>query len=727
MRISFHRFLSHLIFCICLNTTGLFAGFNFSHESSTVRLGNGGSAVSFYLSNNVSGWNGTLHKGANGSIVNTTAKTIGFSDGVFDNNGVRSRLTSTYEPSGTYELTLGNNQYMYAEPGEVAQSVKIDGTNVKIEGQPRFSSAVVFGATATAYFGLQSRLNQNIQFDSGGGNTLYLSDDLHLADDVTVVNNGIIDVKGFGFWFGGKSLTLNNTIEWRNAGDINLSSRIFFDGTWNITDETTVNGHGNVIDVSGGGVFSLAASTTLHLTDVVIKGINNSTFAFGDIGSTVRLSNATFHFPENVTHTTGLFYVDGPATVFMPDTDWAFNGDSNLTVSAVTLWMDEGDKSGVDSIIGNVSMIYSGTVKEIYSTGDMDTMTELANNNSSAIILHENRIDTAEIDITTLEDLVKFIHGPRDFTLSSNTTLTVDTWLSNDRVCTVGANITFDGDKHAINFASNDNNVLNVGANDLTLQNVTLQNFAPSSMSVTTGSITFGTGTIIEMHDNQTLTSSNYTMSCSGAVTLNCHGNELDISGREHGIDILSGGTLTISNARIKGLGGTNGNSYTNNIRCLATDATLTLKNCELVLEDNYTFAQGALNIYQDVVFRAPEMPSGTPLVFAYQSGQAATIRSLGYLKLDRYLTFSYDSSAASKEKIVMEDATSILHLNGCTLYSTHTGLQLTGGRLIIEDKVTVQNEATVQEEAIVLKDPLDIDVLSGGVIDLTEGLLEYQ
>ena len=120
-------------------------------------------------------------------------------------------------------------------------------------------------------------------------------------------------------------------------------------------------------------------------------------------------------------------------------------------------------------------------------------------------------------------------------------------------------------------------------------------------------------------------------------------------------------------------------------------------------------------------------MPAGTSLIFAYQSPQDAIIRSLGHLTLDRYITFSYDSNSARKNKLVMEDATSILHLNGCTLYSTHTGLELTGGRLIVEDKVTVQNEASTVDEAMVLKDPLEVDVLSGAIFDLVGGLIEHQ
>ncbi|MCK4499251.1 hypothetical protein KAU11_02035, partial [Candidatus Babeliales bacterium] len=294
-------------------------------------------------------------------------------------------------------------------------------------------------------------------------------------------------------------------------------------------------------------------------------------------------------------------------------------------------------------------------------------------------------------------------------------------------VLTLGASLTISGSDHSITFAKDDPGLIDAAGNALTFEDVVLRDFSPSSLSLSGGSVLFGDGTTVEMSDNTSLLASDYTMSFDGYTELNCFGNEFDISQMEHAMDVLVGSTLVINNARIKGLGGSSGTSYINNLKCLGPDSTLALNNCELLMEDNYSFTEGYLSIYQDTSISGPENPAGTPLVFAYQSPQVATIHSTGKLMLDRYITFSYDPPVAQKDLLVMEDATSILHLNGCTLFSTATGLELTGGRLIVEDKVTIQNDATSQSEAMVLKDPLEIDVLSGGVFDLTLGLLEYQ
>jgi hypothetical protein len=845
----------------------------FSNRTAAINLKDG---ASFSLGSAITNFNGMLIKDSNASI---SGSNITFSNGSFEEDGSKTTLSATLNPT-TDKILLNGSKRLRADPGIVFKGINVSGSNNRLEGQPVLTGALTFDANATLTIALNGAMNQNIQFDAGGTNTLLLEGDLFLTDDVTIVNDGTIDVNGRDFWFGGKEITLTNDIYWLNAGAVNLTGRLNQSGRWAINSETTVNGHGNVLDISA-GYFDIKASTTLHLVDMFLAGVKGSTFVTGDDGSTVRMSNVTMQLIENSTYTQGLFYIDGPGTVYLPNYTWALNGNSELTVSAVTLWKDRTGSALIGDITGNLTMVYNGTCKApasgaadvsaleslvatvswatIENENDINDLQTLVSTVSLATIENENDITNLqtlvstvslatienenditnlqtlvstvslatienenditnlqtlvstvslatienenditnlqtlvstvslatienenditnlqtlvstvslatienenditnlqtlvstvslatienENDITNLqtlvstvslatienEDLLKFIHGPRDYTISSNMTLSVNTWMSNDHVFTIGSNLTIDGDKHEMSFASGDENVISIGSNSLTLQNIKLKNFFPKALSVTTGSISFGDGTIIDISDNVSLPSTNYTMSLNGDVKMFCHGNEVDISQMEHAMDVQAGSTLSIYNARISGLGGTSGTANPNNLKCVGPDSTLTLSNCELVMENDFSFTEGYMNVYQDVAIRGPETTPGTQLVFAYKSPQDTTIRSLGRLKIDRNVTFSYDSDAASKNKIVMEDSTSTLHLNGCTLYSTHTGLQLTGGRLIVEDKVTVQNEAATLDEAMVLKDPLEVDVLSGGVFDLV-GLLDYQ
>jgi len=194
--------------------------------------------------------------------------------------------------------------------------------------------------------------------------------------------------------------------------------------------------------------------------------------------------------------------------------------------------------------------------------------------------------------------------------------------------------------------------------------------------------------------------------------TVDCHGCQLDL--RPGGsLYVASGADLTLKNAHLVGM-------KDDNLLCLSGSSRVRLVNSSLLLSGNYTINQGIIDVYLE------NKITGTGQ-FSYQSAQDLTIRSKSKLFIDRNITFSYDSSAAAKDKLVFEDSSSILHLNGCTVHSTHTGLELTGGRVIIEDKVAFQNEAVNRAEATVFKEPLEVDVLSGGILDLTDGIFEHE
>ena len=89
-----------------------------------------------------------------------------------------------------------------------------------------------------------------------------------------------------------------------------------------------------------------------------------------------------------------------------------------------------------------------------------------------------------------------------------------------------------------------------------------------------------------------------------------------------------------------------------------------------------------------------------------------------------------------------MTDRTSKIYLNGCSLYSTPTGLQLTKGTLIVDHKNYLYNQdgeingsgpaATSVSQAITFGDgnadnDLNIEIMPGGNIELMSGRLLYQ
>jgi len=178
------------------------------------------------------------------------------------------------------------------------------------------------------------------------------------------------------------------------------------------------------------------------------------------------------------------------------------------------------------------------------------------------------------------------------------------------------------------------------------------------------------------------------------------------ITGRGNGLSIVDGGgvvihpdsTLTLEDMEFQNLEHTN-------LRCLTDSASLVLKNALLTLSSDYTFSRGS------ILFDADTTISGTN-AFIYTSNVGSTIDSNSSLIIDQGVTFSYAPMGPYRNLVFMPDPTAILYLDGCTLVSTRTGLQLSGGTLAIDNAVTMSSQARFYAEGISLKSDLTVDLL---------------
>ena len=182
-------------------------------------------------------------------------------------------------------------------------------------------------------------------------------------------------------------------------------------------------------------------------------------------------------------------------------------------------------------------------------------------------------------------------------------------------------------------------------------------------------------------------------------------------------IDITSGSELKIINTKIKGLKDTN-------LKCLANDAFITIRNSKLYLNHNFEFATGSILFKMDVTI------SGTNQ-FLYSSIMTTSIDSDSTLIIKPGITFKYAPQSSNRNLLYMTDQTSNLFLNGCTLHSTKTGLQLTNGTLTIDNKVTFSGEGIYQSEAICFgnnnaQNNLNIELYADAEINIY-GRLEYE
>lgn len=219
-------------------------------------------------------------------------------------------------------------------------------------------------------------------------------------------------------------------------------------------------------------------------------------------------------------------------------------------------------------------------------------------------------------------------------------------------------------------------------------------------------SITFDTSTLVFNSNTRIQAPMRFRNSCK----INAMGKRLTLQGNAE-ITVWPGGNLIIENAEIWGV-------KKNNIRNLTDRGALTFRNTILVLSENFTFSRGSFAIDDQVTI------TGTS-TFIYTTAATSTILSLSTLSLEQGLTFSYQPSRPNSTLIFMSDPTSSMYLNGCTLYSSRTGLQLSTGTITIDNYVTFTSEARSLSEAMIISPDLSVKIRGKGFVDL-HGLIRY-
>ncbi len=177
----------------------------------------------------------------------------------------------------------------------------------------------------------------------------------------------------------------------------------------------------------------------------------------------------------------------------------------------------------------------------------------------------------------------------------------------------------------------------------------------------------------------------NSTVNVSNNAILDGNGNIINL-GENSQLLIDDNVTLTLKNIVIKNIkNGTAGPT----IKLASNNSRLVLDKVDLNLVDDFLFDTGHLFIYNDVNV------SGTS-VFTYSPTVPSYIKSGGTLRFNPGTTFYFNPNSPgtvespAKDFLMMDDSTSRLWLDGCNLMSTETGIRLTKGQLILENKVSL-------------------------------------
>jgi len=650
---------------------------------------------------------GTVRKSSGATI---TGQPIQFFHGILATDDTEIPMTGQVT-DGVYPIVLGGaNSVFTPAPGFFADKILATRGAALLQGQPLFTAPdalTLQDFRTTLTIAINSALTKNIILGNG---TLVLGSNLTLADDVIITTSGRIKFNGNRLLLGGGSTTWNSDLILDAAQDMVLNGRVTLTGTWTFTSDASLNGNGNVLDLTGGGTIWVRPGTTLSLTDITVRGLGIGRIILDSDSSQLRLSDVELNLSSNYNFTGGGIYAEGPTKVVTKDHILTFEQQASMTVDGISLLyspliFDADDN--IRPIPANdpnqkfIAYLNDGVIKAEGSGGGDG---ELTRQNSNAIVYLDREVQTID-------------HGPMDIVITTTSHyLEFDVFLSSDHIMNIQSSTVIDGKGHTIHLAKASDGIIQMlDSLNVTFKNVIFRNYRDEIFLFgTDDTLIFGDGVRLEMAEALVM---QMPWICQGTVAVNGHDNRLTVNPYGEMV-VLPGGLLTLQNIDLDGV-------QDNNIRCCDRYATVKFSQAHLALSDVFTFTSGALIIDQDVSIDGAG-------AFNYESNTTSTINTTSSLRLTN-IEFRYAPSVARKTLVSMLDQTSELYLNGCTLATTRTGLQLYKGTLRVDNVNTLDNEGGRNvSEAIIFGNGTALNDLHivfhpGGTLTLVDGVVDYR
>jgi hypothetical protein len=663
----------------------------FGDSNSAIKVGAGATLLIDKTLTNIGG-NIVKDSGAiiKGKDLNSR---IIFENGYYTDDGRSMLLNAEIDPSKNpyngHSIALGGGKTFAASSGVKIGELTITGTGNILTGRPDFNGDIsLTNSAAKLRLNIDGKLNANIVLNGG---EIILDDDLKFSDGYQFFGEGNIILNGNGISFGGESLLMESTLNFDGGTDVSLNSRTQLSSVWSFSLDSLLEGHGHTLEFLSGGALLQKGDKTLDIASVNMRGVGVATadqFRFEIKAGQMRMTNVNMEFVADYTQSNGGFYVEGPTRFTLKDKIFTLDTNASMTIDGVTLVTDKMELGGAGQIVPSVadnfylSTINNGRIMEIDSPVGLDWLD----------------------------------HGPSNIHLSSNTTMSYDFKISPDHKLNLKGNMTFDGASHKIECSRENIALITLDAGvTVTMQDVLIEGLKSSHLSLGAGAhLSFGNGTRVALAQNDDLA---VTWTFEGSSSLYGAGTALTlVSGGE--IYVGSSGNCTVQNLNVLGVQG-------DRIRCQSDSESFIFHDSSLVLSGNYTLDQGLFVVDGKFDLKGPYQ-------FAYQSSMGSTINSNSELFVGRDVTFKYNPSASFKNLIVMNDATSKFHLDGCTLDISSTGLQLTNGTVVISNQNYVQSAATHNEEALIFGDAngsndVTLEIEAGGDLQLLSGIMLYR
>lgn len=710
---------------VCFFVYSLWGRFEFSGKDSCLEFE--GEHAGLELGSDIDNFSGTLKFSGEfmqNKFTSANNKVINFSGGVLQRNGKPMQLNGTFGKKGLTRaddgtvISLSGNQHLLFDDVFVMDNISITGKQNSIVGRPRFENKIVLtNADAELELILQNKLNQNIVLNGG---TVVLGSDLFFKDDTFLEGDGIINVNCFRLGLPAKhTSSINNNLVFLNANDLQLNGYTTLDGTWTFSGEgltSTLNGYGNVLDISGGGEIVVGANHSLYITGVDIKGLGASG------GNIILDPTAKLFLSTTIVELVGNFFCPtGKVAIVSPN--------CKLVVKQPAFWIVAGGGSlDVDGVIFQYEAI--GTAP-IYPPPFYMMMGGSINQINGGIIQSINF------------DLFK---GEYQFTLSAeqgenliiggvNMTVNTIVHFVNENP-TVHKDMILNCSNKVIRYdIANPGSVVVDENVRVIVKNLIMQNFDLVTLDIrgtgtTQASFVFGDNVVFNAGRDVVLNQNNFPFQGSSEI----NGNNLVLTiADEDSITISGGNVLTIKNAIIK-LNNPRG------IRCLDDSSRIVFQNVfielgvgGMMIDKGSVDIVDYVEIYNSYVRAEAGLSEEDEIYIPINFCTKGYLRVLeqSSLKIKGDVLFNYlpivagESQEASKKHVCMLADSSNLMLEHCKIATAPIGMSFGLGSLIITDRVLFYIDQTNTAASLDLGSSLKLRVNNSSSIDV-DGPVRY-
>jgi len=694
-------------------------GIRFGSNNSGITLLNN---ATLDVVNSFTNKEGIIRQRNNSDILGDT---IYFDLGTLEVNQSPVIITGHYHPdfsgTGTIELhgTISKPHVFRADPGTQIDYLRIEGSHNRLEGFPLFKNPIELAdANTTVTIAIKSNLSKNINLNGG---KIILEEDLILADGVSLTGPGTILLNNRRLEFGTEDLTIDTPLYWIGAADVYLSGKIELTSSWTFQNDCYFNGDSTIMVLKNGGNITIRENSSLRIRELKIKGLGNGPgegkIYFEDPGTfnitpPDTLSTSKLYLRRAALELTSTYSVDaghiivevGSGQIITRDKTIEFERPARLTVDGVNLFYKTRTFSDGKNI-QPTSPPYDTTYSPIEFTSQGD-------------IIHYRTFQTSQAYYSTYQD------GK----------LNDNVYLGPGRTITIqNTSPTIDGQGWYYHFARDATSLLIIDSSfQATLTNIVLKDFNPQHVE------TLPSGASLIFKDNVTIELGNdiqFGSNQSTAITWTFQGNcKIDGKGKivslqKGGIVVqdLNGGpsVLTLQDMVLEGL-------EDGAIQIESCQSKIIFKDVTLKLAEDFSFSTGFFEVDGTVEIYSAFDNEYVQFIYDTNCTNSSIIQPSSMLHFDRNVTFSYAPSSPYNQLIELTDKSSVLSLNGATVFATTTGLQLTKGTLLVDYLCTMSSEATTIGEGIIFGDgtlanDLNIDVMPGGKITIAQGYVDYK